>query len=113
VARYTANFTPPTATFGNSTASDPYYANTVLLLHGDGAQSTTYGTNFRETSNNGKVVTAYGDARVSTSQSKFGGASMSFDGSGDYLQLNDHSDWDFANKDFTVEFWANFSSLTT
>ena len=49
VARYTSNFTPPTIAFPNvpvtASYSDPYFDDTVLLLHGDGsnlAQNNTF-----------------------------------------------------------------------
>jgi hypothetical protein len=82
VARYTTNFTAPSARFGDSMSEDAYYANTVLLLHMDGTSASTA---FMDSSNNGRTVTAAGDAKASTAQSKFGGASAYFDGSGDYL----------------------------
>lgn len=54
-------------------------------------------------------VTAYGNAQVDTAQSKFGGASAYFDGTGDYLigtgVTLSNSD------DFTWECWYRHSSL--
>jgi hypothetical protein len=35
-------------------------------------------------------VTTFGDVHISTNKSKFGGASIYFDGSGDYLSLPQH-----------------------
>lgn len=35
---------------------------------------------------------------------------IKFDGSGDYLTVADHADWDFS--DFTVEFWVRFNSAS-
>jgi hypothetical protein len=32
-----------------------------------------------------------------------------FDGTGDYLQIPDHADWDFPQSNFTVEFWIYLS----
>ncbi|HRI36291.1 MAG TPA: hypothetical protein PK765_04430 [bacterium] len=42
---------------------------------------TNAGTFFPDSANNGKMITAYGDAKMSAGQSKFGGVSASFDGS--------------------------------
>jgi hypothetical protein len=48
-----------------------------------------------------------GNAQISTSVSKFGGGSMAFDGTGDYLVSNAASTdlYAFGTGDFTVEFW--------
>ena len=73
--------------------------NTVLLLHGDGTDGSTTFTDVT-----GKTVTPYGNAHISTAQSKFGGASMRFDGVGDRLVCN-HPDFVFNASPFTVELW--------
>jgi hypothetical protein len=57
-----------------------------------------------------KSVTANGDARISTAQSKFGGASGLFGGGG-YLSSADSGDWCFGTGDFTIDLWARFSVL--
>jgi putative component of toxin-antitoxin plasmid stabilization module len=73
---------------------------TKLLLHFDGADnSTTF------TDEAGKTVTPSGDAKISTTQSKFGGASGYFDGNGDYLSTANAADWDWSTGNFTVDFW--------
>jgi hypothetical protein len=51
-----------------------------------------------------KTVTANGNARISTAQSKFGGASGSFGGAG-YVSLANSADWAFGSGDFTIDFW--------
>ena len=45
-------------------------ANTKLLLHMDGADTST---DFEDKSPSGHTITAQGDAQVDTAQSKFGG----------------------------------------
>jgi len=85
-------------------AGDPYYNSVSLLLHGD--------STFVDTSPTPKTVTAV-NAVISSAQSKFGGSSMYFDGTGDYLTTPDSADWDFGTGDFTVEGWFNFSAHTT
>ncbi len=64
-----------------------------------------------ETSNAGfgSGVTVSGDAKLDTTQSKFGGASAVFDGLGDSLSVPDSSDFDFGTGDFTIDTWVNFS----
>lgn len=53
-----------------------------------------------------------GNAQISTTQSKFGGSSMYFDGTGDYLR----APFSAINRintsgNFTIEFWAYFNSV--
>ena len=57
------------------------------------------------------VIAANGDAQIDTAQSKFGGASSLFDGSGDYLSTADSADWYFGSGDFTIDFWVRFNAL--
>jgi hypothetical protein len=83
---------------------DEHLSSVVLAMHMDGSNdSTTF------TDETGKTVTPYGDAKISTAQSKFGGASGYFDGSGDYLTVPDSPDFDLPG-DFTIEFFAFTSS---
>ena len=89
-----------------SVAADPYYNNVSLLLHGDGANGST---TIVDSSPTPKTVTAFGDAQISTAQSKFGGASIAFDGGGDFLSAGASSDFVLGTADFTVECWARIS----
>ena len=50
-------------------------------------------------------LTANGDAQHSTAQYKTGSSSMLFDGSGDYIAVPDKDDFDFVERDFTMEWW--------
>jgi hypothetical protein len=86
---------------------DPYWAATVAALPFDGANNSTTFTDLK-----GKSVTPSGNTKISTTQSKYGGASGYFDGSGEYLSIADSDDWSFGTGDFTVEVWINPSSLT-
>lgn len=96
-AAYTANFTPPTAPF-----DDPSIP-TSLLLHFDGTNGST---SFTDSSSNELSVTPSGDAQISTAHSKFGGASVYFDGNGDYLTVaNENGAFNFGINDFTIEYW--------
>jgi hypothetical protein len=51
------------------------------------------------------VLETVGNAQISTTQSKFGGSSMSFDGTGDWLLVPHNVDQMFGTGAFTVEFW--------
>jgi hypothetical protein len=81
---------------------DLYRSQVSLLLHGDGANGSTTITDSSPTP---KTVTAVGNAQISTAQSKFGGASIAFDGTGDYLTLPSSAAFEFGTNDFTIEFW--------
>lgn len=87
-------------------SGDPYWSNVVALLHMDGTDGSTTFIDER-----GHTFTANGNAQIDTAQSKFGGASGLFDGSGDYISTPDSADWDFGTGDFTVEFWVRFNAL--
>ena len=80
--------------------NDPYWGNVTLALPMNGANNSTV---FRSLT--GVAVTAYGNAKISTSQSKFDGSSGYFDGTGDYLQAASSSVFDFGTGDFTIEAW--------
>ena len=81
---------------------DEEFDKVSLLLHGDGTNGST---TIVDSSSSPKAVTAVGDAQISTAQSKFGGASLAFDGTGDYLTVPSSADFAFGTGDFTVEFW--------
>jgi hypothetical protein len=90
-AVYTSNFTPPTAPLTAIT-------NTSLLLN-----YTNAGIIDNAEMNNLETV---GNAQISTAQSKFGGASMYFDGSGDALALPANINLAMGSGDFTIEMWV-------
>lgn len=99
VARYTANFVPPTEAFLNPFAPS---ADATLLMHFDGANGST---TFVDSSANARTVTANGNAQISTAQSKFGGASLALAGTGT-LVVASSNDFAFESGDFTVEAWV-------
>jgi hypothetical protein len=104
---YTADFTPPTAppttTSGSVTAS-----NTVLLIN-----FTNAGILDGTMKNDLETV---GNAQVSSSVVKYGSGSMSFDGTGDYLQIQPNpaiaNNFVFGTGDFTIEAWVYPNSLS-
>lgn len=75
---------------------DPYLGSVVLLMHMNDTALTDQKLH---------AVSIFGNAARSATQSKFGGYSCYFDGSGDYLTLADSGDWYFANQNFTCEAW--------
>ena len=92
--------------FPNSVQAAVDDGYTVALLHMNGVDnSTTF------TDESGKSWTANGDAQISTSQSKFGGASGLFDGTGG-LSISDSDDF-YLPADFTIDFWLRPHSLPT
>ncbi|MDD5032768.1 MAG: PKD domain-containing protein [Candidatus Pacebacteria bacterium] len=92
----------PSAGGGGIGGNDSY---AKLLLHMDD-MGLTNSSAFTH------VMTPNGNVARSSSQSKFGGYSAAFDGSGDYLSTPNSSDWDFSG-DFTVDFWVYLNSINT
>jgi hypothetical protein len=92
-----------------SQPADPYYGAVSLLLHGDGADGSTQ---IIDSSPNPKTVTAVGDAQISTTESKFNGSSLKFDGSGDWLTTPANGDFAFGTADFTLEGWLKPAVVT-
>lgn len=74
---------------------DPYWSNVVLAMHMDDVGLTDV---------KGHAVTLVGNASRSAAQSKFGGYSAYFDGTGDRLSILSSLDWSMGNT-FTIEFW--------
>ena len=114
VARYKADFLPPNSSFSDigpsgQPSEDPYWGDVSLLLHMDGSNGSTV---FADSSNYNLVVTANGNAQISTAQRRFGGASGYFDGSGDYLSIPDNSVLEPGDSDFTWEFWVKTTTTT-
>ena len=97
-AVYTANFTPPTAPL---TA----VSGTSLLL------SATNAGIYDATSKND--ISTISNAQASTVQSKFGGSSMLFNGTTDYLTAVDKPTLQLGTGDFTIEGWVYLTTGST
>jgi len=82
--------------------------NYVLILHGDGENNST-----DIIDEFGKTVTVSGNAKLTTSNYKFGSASISFDGSNSAIYLPDSDDWDLGLGDFTIDFWIYPTSFSS
>jgi hypothetical protein len=80
--------------------------NTSLLLN-----FTNAGVLDATAKNNLETV---GNAQISTAQSKWGGSSIAFDGTGDYLPSNPSTSnlYAFGTGDFTIEFWLRLGSVS-
>ena len=80
--------------------TEPYTsdANTLVLFN-----FTNAGITDATAKNDLETV---GNAQISTTQSKFGGSSMSFDGTGDYLIFPNSQNFALGSGDFTVEAWV-------
>jgi hypothetical protein len=96
--------------FTGTKSDDPNYSSVSLLLNGNGSDGST---TFTDSSSYGHTVTPVGNAQISTTQSKFGGASMYFDGSGDYLEVPPSAGFDFDYGPFTVEAWIYLTANGT
>lgn len=89
-------------------ANPPSAANVKLLCHFDGTngQTTTV-----DSSLNARTVSTNGGEALSTTQSKFGGASSVSAASGSKRwTCADSADWHFGSGQFTVEGWIYFTS---
>jgi len=80
-------------------------AHTVLMIHADAKHGNRCITDEIE-----HELLVKGDTHISTDASRFGGSSIYFDGTGDYLESPVSDDWAFGTGDFTAELWVNFSS---
>lgn len=99
VCRYSASFTPQQSTFS-------YDNNTVALLKfEETAGSKNFNTNFDPQVRPPTIISAVGNAQISTAQSKFGGASLLLDGTGDFIVGENRNSYDVGTGDFTIEGW--------
>jgi hypothetical protein len=61
----------------------------------------------------GKLIQAFGDAKLSTAVKKFGTASLSLDGTGDYAFVQSNTDFRFGVGNFTIECWVYTTTAAT
>lgn len=106
---YTVPTDPETTPYifqATSTAGgDVYYGNVSALLNFNGANnSTTF------TDETGKTWTPAGNAKISTAESVFGGASGYFDGTGDAISTPVNTAFQYGTGDFTIETWIRPTS---
>jgi hypothetical protein len=97
-AVYTAAFTPSNAAL--SSVSD-----TLLLVKGntpDVVDSSTKST-----------IEMVGQVKATSKVKKYGGNSLHFDGTGDYLSSPSSQDFNFGTGDFTIEMWVYRNRTST
>lgn len=87
--------------------ADPYIANVSLLLHCDGVNGSA---TFTDSSPLTLTMTA-GGGLISTTQSKFGGASAYFNGTS-RVEAPSSSVFAVGTGDYTIEFFGYFSTTT-
>jgi hypothetical protein len=106
-AKYTTSVSVPTAPVPD--AINLEYEQTSLLLHFDGADSTYV---FSDSSRWNHTVTGTLGAKISTTQSKFGGSSLYLSGTaGCGVQINPHESLNLGEGDFTAECWFRLDSI--
>jgi hypothetical protein len=88
------------------TAGDPYWENVVALLKFDGSDTSTTMTD----STGKRTWTARGNAQLDTAQFKFGTASLLLDGTGDYIDTPNSTDFQVGSQNFTYEAWVRINS---
>jgi hypothetical protein len=102
VVKGTAVYDPTLSTCTVPTAPLTAITNTSLLTN-----FTNAGIIDNAEMNNLETV---GNAQISTAQSKFGGGSMYFDGTGDYLSSPNTPNIRLGSGNFTIEFWVYFNA---
>lgn len=86
-----------------------YVTQPGMLLHFDGPNgSTDIIDSFRR-----NTATAQGSAHIDTSQFVFGGSSMRFNGTTDFIIIAPSTDFVFGVGDFTVDFRVRFNSFAS
>ena len=87
--------------------TDAYFSYVSFVSNFDGDNNST---TFEDQSLAARAVTRYGDAKISTTTSKWGSAAY-FDGNGDYLSVSDPDAFKIGNQDFTIEAWIYPTSV--
>ncbi len=78
----------------------------ALLLHFDGADAATATS---DSGGTGHTINFNGNAQLDTDQSKFFGSSLLLDGSLDWLDIDDHADWDISTN-WTADLWVKHAN---
>ena len=103
VARWTDEFAPPAHAYPIPDFHAAVDADTKLLLHLDGTDTSTSTDDFSESNH---AITFGGSAEISTDQAKFGVSSLKSSATGDRVTMPSSSDFSVPlNGDFTFECW--------
>lgn len=92
----------PAAAYPDVGGGDPYFANTTLLLHGDGSNG---GTTFTDSSVNALTGTLTGTATTSTSVLRYGTASINMTTGNGVISYPSSLFNGYGTSDWTVEGW--------
>jgi hypothetical protein len=87
-------------TFGVDGVDD--YTKVILHFDDDDESTTIIDSH---TGGTAHAWTAAGDAQIDTAQSKFGGSSCLFDGTGDWVTVSDNADFALGSGDWTIDLW--------
>ncbi len=90
---YTSNFTSPTSAVG-------------LFQHSPVSLYLPFDSDVQDDSSHIHTVTSVASATISSTQAKFGGSSLSLNGTSQYLTIPDNQALHFGSSDFTVEMWV-------
>jgi hypothetical protein len=86
---------------GANAIKDAHFNDVVLLLHGNGANG---GDQFIDNSRYHHTPTVVGNTNTSSDiPPLISGESIEFDGNGDYLSYDSADEFNFGNRDFTIE----------
>jgi len=89
---------------GGGGGADPFAANVVLFLKGNGSNGST---NIIDSSPTPKTISVFGTAQISTAQSKYGGSSLYFDGTNNcFIGTPVDSIYTLGSDNFTLEMWV-------
>lgn len=108
LARYTSNFTPPSAELPANISDDPSYSSVPLLIR-NGNPLSGIRLEIRDESPAPKQLNLYPPIGISETTWKYSGSSLAF--SGGHIRMNGEQDFAFGIGDFTIEFWINFSTI--
>ena len=84
------------------TITEKTIQDTDLLLNFEGTDDSVTTTDATSKKHD---INFYGNAHISTDQSKFGSTSLELDGDRDYLEVDYSYHFQFESEDFTVEWW--------
>lgn len=90
--------------------SDASYSSVSSLLHLNGANGSTV---FTDNAPTPKTWSSVSSAALSDSNFRFGTASLSLNGTSQYISTPQSTDFDFGTGDFTIEAWVYRNSTAT
>jgi len=89
-------------------ATDPNFANVEILTDFDGTLGSTHAW---DQSTKGHALLFQGNAKIDTSQFKFGTASLYLDGTTDWVETPDDASLELGSGDFTLEGHFRFETV--